>query len=141
MKAYVQFPSSEGMQNVEIHITLNSEFSVASKFNGEVLYNELGEPIIVVKDIDVAEQVMMSKRDDFHPTYVTMDIVEINNLISLVTMTVDELHRGEQLSSIDAMEKHLNNTELYGDLPKEVKDHIIHVVTAINNHINDESIA
>lgn len=70
-----------------------------------------------------------------------MKTEHINNLISLVAMTVDELHHGEHLAPIDAMERHLNDTELYGDFPKEVKDHIIHVVTAINNHINDESIA
>ena len=50
-------------------------------------------------------------------------------------MTVDELHRGDYPNPISAMEKHLNNTEWYGDLPKEVKDHVINVATAIKSHI------
>ena len=70
-----------------------------------------------------------------------MKTEHINNLISLIAMTVDELHHGEQLPPINAMERYLNDTELYGDLPKEVKDHIIHVVISIDNHLNNEGVA
>ena len=68
-----------------------------------------------------------------------MKTEHINNLISLVAMTVDGLHRGEHLAPIDAMERHLkNNPDLYGDVSEEVAKHAINCVTAINNHINDE---
>lgn len=67
-----------------------------------------------------------------------MKTEHINNLISLVAMTVDELHRGDYSNPISAMEKHLNNQEWYGDLPEEVKTHVINCVTAINSHINNE---
>ena len=67
-----------------------------------------------------------------------MKTEHLNNLINLVAMTVDELHRVDYPNPIGAMEKHLNNTEWYGNLPKEVKDHIVHVAISISNHINNE---
>ena len=136
MKAFVLFPSNEGACRVELDIMEGSEFTLAHKYDGEVTY-ELGTPIIRVKDTDTAERIMMEPRD-LVQTHAVMSIASVNNIISLVAMTVDELRRGESLPTMDAMEHHLRINELYESLPQEVKDHAIAVVCAINGHLAEE---
>lgn len=64
MNAYVQFPSSEGVSFMNIHITEGSEHIVASRFGGEVYYD--GRiPIIIVDSEETACNLMLSKRVEF----------------------------------------------------------------------------
>lgn len=60
-----------------------------------------------------------------------METVHINNLISLVAMTVDRIHR-KDIHAYDKMREHLmNNPELYGEVSRNVKAHIREVVSSI----------
>ena len=60
-----------------------------------------------------------------------METVHINNLISLVAMTVDQIHRHD-VNAFDKMCEHLvNNPELYGEISMNVKGHIREVVSLI----------
>ena len=64
MRAYVQFPSSEGISSAGLNITEDSEHIVASRFGGEVYYDGR-TPIIVVDSEETAWDLMMSKRVEF----------------------------------------------------------------------------
>lgn len=63
-----------------------------------------------------------------------MKAEHINNLISLVENAMAEALNGNSENVAKAI-KHLNNTDLYGDLPVEVKNHFAFTLTniVINN--------
>ena len=61
-----------------------------------------------------------------------MKTVHINNLISLVTDTVDKMHRGDLTVTNKALDHLQNNSEIYGDVPEEVYDHVAAILLAID---------
>ena len=57
-----------------------------------------------------------------------MKTEHINNLISLVENAMVDALNGNSENVARAI-KHLNNTDLYGDLPTEVKNHFAFTIT------------
>jgi hypothetical protein len=57
-----------------------------------------------------------------------MKTEHINNLISLVENAMVDALNGNSENVAKAI-KHLNNTDLYGDLPVEVKNHFAFTLT------------
>lgn len=57
-----------------------------------------------------------------------MKIEHINNLISLVENAMADALNGNSENVAKAI-KHINNTDLYGDLPAEVKNHFAFTLT------------
>lgn len=57
-----------------------------------------------------------------------METRHINNLISLVENAMVDALNGNSENVAKAI-KHLNNTDLYGDLPVEVKRHFAFTIT------------
>lgn len=57
-----------------------------------------------------------------------METRHINNLISLVENTMADALNGNSENVAKAI-KHINNTDLYGDLSVEVKDHFAFTLT------------
>ena len=57
-----------------------------------------------------------------------METRHINNLISLVENAMAEALNGNSENVAKAI-KHLDNTDLYGDLPAEVKNHFAFTLT------------
>ena len=57
-----------------------------------------------------------------------MKTEHINNLISLVENAMADALNGNSEAVANAI-KHLNNTDLYGDLPVEVKNHFAFTLT------------
>lgn len=57
-----------------------------------------------------------------------METRHINNLISLVENAMADALNGNSENVAKAI-NHINNTDLYGDLPVEVKDHFVFTLT------------
>lgn len=64
-----------------------------------------------------------------------METEHINNLISLVENATADALKGDTVNVAQAI-KHINRTDLYGDLPAEVKRHFAFTLTniVINNN-------
>lgn len=60
-----------------------------------------------------------------------METVHINNLISLVAMTVDQIHRKDSHAYNKMCEHMVSNPEFYGEIPRSVEAHIRAVVSSI----------
>lgn len=63
-----------------------------------------------------------------------MKTEHISNLISLVAMAVDQIHRGHD-SAIEKSVKHLELQELYGDVPEDIKRHVDNCLTSIHSNL------
>ena len=57
-----------------------------------------------------------------------METRYINNLISLVENATADALKGDTTNVAQAI-KHINRTDLYGDLPTEVKNHFAFTIT------------
>lgn len=57
-----------------------------------------------------------------------MKTEHINNIVSLVAEATKDALNGNQVAVASAI-KHINNVELYGELPMEVKRHISFILT------------
>jgi hypothetical protein len=64
-----------------------------------------------------------------------METVHINNLISLVAMTVDRIHRRDTEAYNKMCEHMMNNPALYGEISRNVEGHIRAVVSAIESNL------
>lgn len=61
-----------------------------------------------------------------------MKTEHINNLISLVADTVHKAHRGNLTVTNEALDHLQNNSEIYGDVPEEVYNHVAAILLAID---------
>lgn len=136
MKVYVEYPVmvTPGVfryETEEVNLTVEQIPYLAEDIDRQIVINGMG-CFICVKSKSVADRIAMTPKSQINST---MSVVHINNLISLVTDTVDQIHRGDLTATNKAIYHLQNNPEIYGDIPEEVYDHVTAVILAIDSEL------
>lgn len=69
-----------------------------------------------------------------------MKTEHINNLISLVAMAVDEMHRGDEYAYQKAEFHLLKHHKLYGSISEEIHEHFCNVLSHIESALGLDNI-